>query len=69
MNEYTIFCYESAEQGHRLPLSQMEAEPLLKHGMRPGEGTGGAVAFPIIQSSDNFLNEMASFESAGVSKD
>jgi nicotinate-nucleotide--dimethylbenzimidazole phosphoribosyltransferase len=65
--DYCIFTHQSNEQGHYLMLAHLKAVPLLSLGMRLGEGTGAAVAYPVIQAAVNFLNEMASFESAGVS--
>ncbi len=65
--DYCIFTHQSNEQGHYLMLAHLKALPLLNLGMRLGEGTGAAVAYPVIQAAVNFLNEMASFESAGVS--
>jgi len=62
-----IFTNTSNEQGHVLMLEYLNAEPILNMEMRLGEGTGAAVAYPIIKSAVNFLNEMASFEDAGVS--
>ncbi len=66
--DYCIFTHQSSEQGHQLLLTSLQAEPLVDLGMRLGEGSGVAVAYPIIQASVNFLNQMASFESAEVSQ-
>lgn len=66
--DYCIYSHCSDEAGHALMLSQLNAEPLLNLGLRPGEGTGAALVYPLVQASVNFLNEMASFESASVSR-
>ena len=65
--DYAVFCHQSEEKGHRLLLGFLKAQPLINLNMRLGEGTGCAVAYPVITLANAFLNEMASFESAGVS--
>jgi len=66
--DYCVFAHCSGEAGHKLLLQQLEAEPLLDIGLRLGEGTGAALAYPLMQAAVNFLNDMASFESANVSR-
>jgi len=64
--DYCVFCHRSAEAGHRTQLLAMGAEPLLDLGLRLGEGTGAALAWPLVRGAAAFLNEMASFAAAGV---
>ena len=64
--DYMMFAHCSGEQGHRTMLEALNATPLLHLGLRLGEGTGAAVALPLLRSAAEFYNNMASFEDAGV---
>ena len=66
VKDYMIFAHCSGEQGHKKMLQWLSVEPLLNLGLRLGEGTGGALALPLIQAAAAFYNDMASFEQASV---
>lgn len=65
--KHCIFCHVSDENAHQKLLELLEQKALLNLSLRLGEGTGCALAYPLIQSAVNFLNEMSSFEDAHVS--
>jgi nicotinate-nucleotide--dimethylbenzimidazole phosphoribosyltransferase len=66
--DYCVFSHCSDEAGHRRMLDALGARPLLALGLRLGEGTGAALALPLLHAAVNFLAQMATFSSASVSE-
>ncbi|MFY9641654.1 MAG: nicotinate-nucleotide--dimethylbenzimidazole phosphoribosyltransferase [Rhodomicrobium sp.] len=60
LRDYLLFAHRSPEAGHIVLLEWLGAEPLLDLGMRLGEGTGAALAIPLLRMAEGMLNEMAS---------
>jgi len=63
---YCVASHRSPEPGHTAVLDALEIEPLLDLGLRLGEGTGAALALPLVSGARDILVEMATFEDAGV---
>jgi nicotinate-nucleotide--dimethylbenzimidazole phosphoribosyltransferase len=61
-----IASHRSAEPGHRIVLDALGLEPVLDLGLRLGEGSGAALAMPVVSAAARILGEMATFEDAGV---
>jgi nicotinate-nucleotide--dimethylbenzimidazole phosphoribosyltransferase len=64
--QFMLFAHCSAEHAHRLLLKELNATPLLDLGLRLGEGTGAALAVPLLRVAASFYNNMATFDSAQV---
>lgn len=63
---YLIFSHRSAEQGHHVVLAELDARPLLDLDLRLGEGSGAALALPIVRLACALHNGMATFAEAAV---
>jgi len=63
---FLIAGHRSAEPGHAIALEHLRLRPLLELDMRLGEGTGAALAIPIVRAAARVMREMATFEDAGV---
>jgi nicotinate-nucleotide--dimethylbenzimidazole phosphoribosyltransferase len=66
VRDYMIFAHQSHEKGHQLLLTRLNAKPLLDLGLRLGEGTGAALAVPLLKAAASFYNDMATFASTGI---
>ena len=67
VGEALIYAHASAESGHRQVLDALSAQPLLSLDLRLGEGSGAALALPLLRLACDLHGEMATFETAGVS--
>lgn len=63
---YCVFAHRSEEPGHAVQHAHLGVEPLMALDLRLGEGTGAALALPLVRAAVGFYTDMASFESAGV---
>lgn len=64
LGDYLLFAHRSPEAGHAALLEWLGAEPLLGLGMRLGEGTGAALAIPLVRMAEGLLNSMADLPGA-----
>jgi len=67
LGPWLIASHRSAEPGHRVVLERLTLEPLLDLDLRLGEGSGAALALPLIRAATELVAGMATFDSAGVS--
>lgn len=67
VRDYHFFSHLSQEAGHQTFFNLFDVQPILDLGFRLGEGTGAAMAMPVIEAAIKIYNEMATFSSAGIS--
>ena len=68
VKDYCFFSHLSAEAGHKKIMEYLDIKPILDLNLRLGEGTGAALAIPIIEAGVKIMHEMATFEDAGVTE-
>ncbi len=68
VSQWLIYSHQSAEPGHQKILAALDARPVLSLGMRLGEGSGAAMAVPILRMACDLHSQMATFEQASVSE-
>jgi nicotinate-nucleotide--dimethylbenzimidazole phosphoribosyltransferase len=66
--EWLLFAHYGAEPGHQHVLQALQAQPLLDLGLRLGEGSGAALAVPLLQLACSLHNDMATFAEAAVAE-
>ena len=66
--DWLLFAHSGAEPGHQRVLKALQAEPLLDLGLRLGEGSGAALAVPLLQLACSLHNDMATFAEAAVAE-
>ncbi|MEE1130274.1 MAG: nicotinate-nucleotide--dimethylbenzimidazole phosphoribosyltransferase [Caryophanon sp.] len=66
VNDYTILSHQSVEIGHKLAADHLHKQPLIELQLRLGEGTGSAIAYPIVKAAHAMLTTMATFSNAAV---
>ncbi len=64
--DYILASHLSQEPGHKVMLDLMGLQPMLRLDLRLGEGTGGVLAFSLIEAAVKIIHEMATFAEAGV---
>jgi nicotinate-nucleotide--dimethylbenzimidazole phosphoribosyltransferase len=69
VEDYLLIGHQSQEAGHQHAIHMLGKKPILNLGLRLGEGTGAALAYPIVEAAARILKEMATFSSAGVSEE
>jgi nicotinate-nucleotide--dimethylbenzimidazole phosphoribosyltransferase len=68
VRDQLVFAHRSTEPGHVIALQELHADPLLDLGLALGEGSGAALALPLLRAACDILSGMATFSGAGVSE-
>ncbi|MCM3760404.1 nicotinate-nucleotide--dimethylbenzimidazole phosphoribosyltransferase [Alkalihalobacillus oceani] len=66
VHPYLMIAHQSVEDGHRIVTAYLQSKPLLQLDLRLGEGTGAALAYPIVEAASRMMREMATFKDIGM---